>query len=162
MGAGKTTIGQLLARRIAFEFVDSDQEIEKRAGASVATIFEIEGEAAFRSREALMIDELTMMPQVVLATGGGAITNPLSRQFLRERGVVIYLHTAPDMAYERVRRSRDRPMLRVEDPLVRLRWLYRQRHSLYIECANHVVESYGDRPGVVVANILAVLMFDRT
>jgi shikimate kinase len=157
MGAGKTTIGQLLARRIAFEFVDSDQEIEKRAGASVATIFEIEGETSFRTREAVIVGELTTRPQIVLATGGGAIINPTSRRLLRERGIVIYLHTTPEMAFQRIRRSRERPMLKVEDPLVKLKWLYRERHSLYLECAEHVVESHGDRPSSVVSDVVSIL-----
>jgi shikimate kinase len=158
MGAGKTTVGQLLAKRFGFEFVDSDQEIEARAGASVATIFEIEGEASFRAREALIVDELTTRSHVVLATGGGAIIDPMSRRLLRERGTVIYLHTTPEMAYQRVRRSRERPMLRVEDPLLKLRLLYEQRHDLYDQCANHVVKSHGDRPALVVADIVALLL----
>ena len=154
MGSGKTTIGQLLAKRLSRPFFDSDHELEARTGVSVATIFEIEGEPAFRSREAQIIDELTQHAPSVLGTGGGAILNTGTRGVLRARGTVIYLHSTPEIAYERVRRNRDRPLLMVTDPLARLRQLYGVRHPLYSETAHFVVESYRDRPSAVVAEIL--------
>jgi shikimate kinase len=138
-------------------FVDSDHELEQRTGVSVSTIFEIEGEAAFRVREAALIDELTQKPGIVLGTGGGAILNPDSRRVLHERGAVIYLHSTAETSYERIRRNRDRPLLLVTDPLTRLRQFYEARHHLYQETAHYTIESYRDRPSAVVAEIVQKL-----
>jgi len=153
MGSGKTTIGQLLAKRLDRPFVDSDHELEGRTGVSVATIFEIEGEPAFRLREAQIIDELTKIQPIILGTGGGAILNAGTREILRGRGTVIYLHSTPETSYERVKRNRERPLLLVNDPLARLRQLYEVRHPLYLETAHFVVESYRDRPSAVVSEL---------
>ena len=157
MGSGKTTIGQLLAKRLALPFCDSDHELEARTGVSVATIFEIEGESDFRLREAQVIEELTHRQTIILGTGGGAILNAETRVILRNRGVVIYLHSTPETSFERVRRNRDRPLLMVTDPLARLRHLYDVRHPLYVETAHFVVESYRDRPSAVVAEIVHLM-----
>ena len=157
MGSGKTTIGQLLGKRIGLPFFDSDHELEARTGVSVATIFEIEGEPSFRLREAQMIDELTQQSPIILATGGGAILDEGTRSTLRSRGTAIYLHSTPETSYERVRRNRDRPLLMVTDPLARLRQLYELRHPLYAETAHIVVESYRDRPTAVVNEIAIAL-----
>jgi shikimate kinase len=157
MGSGKTTIGQLLAKRLNRPFFDSDHELERRTGVSVATIFEIEGEPAFRIRESQIIDELTQHMPIILGTGGGAILNAGTREVLHARGTVIYLHSTPETAYERVRRNRDRPLLMVSDPLARLRQLYEIRHPLYRETAHFVVESYRDRPSAVVAEVLQLV-----
>ena len=158
MGSGKTTIGQLLAKRLQLPFIDSDHELEQRTGVNVATIFEIEGEPAFRQREVAIIDELSSLQPIVLATGGGAILNPQTRNVLRERGTVIYLHSAAETSYERIRRNRDRPLLLVDDPLARLRQLYDLRHPLYAETAHFVVESYRDRPSAIIAEIIERLL----
>ena len=154
MGSGKTTIGQLLAKRLHRPFFDSDHELEARTGVSVGTIFEIEGEPTFRAREAQVIDEITQNQSIILGTGGGAILNAGTRQVLRARGTVVYLHSTPETSYERVKRNRDRPLLMVADPLARLRQLYENRHPLYLGTAHFVVESYRDRPGAVVAEIV--------
>lgn len=161
MGSGKTTIGQLLAKRIGMLFVDSDHELEQRTGVSVSTIFEIEGEAAFRLREASIVEELTRRTGIVLATGGGVILSAESRQLLHERGTVIYLHSTAETSYERVRRNRDRPLLLVTDPLARLQQLYAARHSLYITTAHFTIESYRDRPTAVVSEIVQCLGKDE-
>lgn len=158
MGSGKTTIGQLLAKRLQFPFIDSDHELELRTGVSVATIFEIEGEPAFRQREAAIIEEISRRQPVVLGTGGGAILDPSTRAILRERGTVIYLHSTAETSYERVRRNRDRPLLMVSDPLYRLRQLYALRHPMYSITAHHTVESYRDRPTAVVNEITALIL----
>ena len=157
MGSGKTTIGQLLAKRLQLPFIDSDHELELRTGVSVATIFEIEGEAAFRQREAAIIDEISGRESIVLGTGGGAILNAQTRAVLRERGTVIYLHSTAETSYERVRRNRDRPLLMVSDPLQRLRQLYAVRDPLYAATAHHIIESYRDRPTAVVNEIASLL-----
>jgi shikimate kinase len=158
MGAGKTTIGQMLAKRLNMKFVDSDHVLEERTGASIATIFEVEGEASFRQREAAIVDELSCWPGIVLATGGGAVNDLLSRDRLRGRGTVIYLHTSAELAFERIKRNRERPLLNVHDPLLKLAQLYQLRHANYLAAAHHVVESHKDRPALVVAEIATLIM----
>ena len=147
MGAGKTTLGRQLARRLAKRFVDADHELEARLGVSIPTIFEIEGEAGFRDREEMIIGELTALTDVVLATGGGAVTRPGSRDCLRGNGTVVYLHARPETLWLRVRHARHRPMLHAADPRGRLAELYAQRDPLYREVAHHVIES--DREAVM-------------
>jgi shikimate kinase len=141
MGAGKTTAGRLLARRLKRPFYDSDHEIERRCGVKVPVIFEIEGEAGFRQREAAVIAELAALEDVVLATGGGAVLAPASRRLLGARGTVVYLHARPEALYGRVRQDRNRPLLATADPLGRLRELYAQRDPLYREIADLVVDT---------------------
>ena len=141
MGAGKTTVGRLLAKHYGCTFYDSDHEIEARTGVRIPVIFEIEGEAGFRKREEAMIAELTALSGVVLATGGGAVLSAANREHLRRNGVVVYLRGSPEHLYERTRNDRNRPLLQTEDPLARLRELYRQRDPLYREVADVVVDT---------------------
>ena len=141
MGAGKTTAGRLIARRLKRPFHDSDQDVERRCGVRVPLIFEIEGEAGFRAREAAVIAELTALEEVVLATGGGAVLAEASRRHLAERGTVIYLHGQPAALFERVRQDRNRPLLATADPLARLAQLYAERDPLYREIADLVVDT---------------------
>jgi len=144
MGAGKTTLGRQVARRLHLPFIDADIELERRLGVSIATIFEIEGEQAFRDREEALIAELTDQRNTVLATGGGAVTREGSRKCLNERGTVVYLHASPTTLFERIRHSRNRPMLKVDDPVARLAALYAERDPLYRMIADHVLESDRD------------------
>jgi shikimate kinase len=141
MGAGKTTAGRLLARRLKRGFYDSDHEVARRCGVSIPVIFEIEGEPGFRARESAVIAELTDLDGVVLATGGGAVLAEENRRRLAARGTVIYLHAPPDALYERVRQDRNRPLLANVDPRARLAELYAQRDPLYREIADIVVET---------------------
>jgi shikimate kinase len=141
MGAGKTTVGRLLAKHYGCAFYDSDHEIEARTGVRIPLIFEIEGEAGFRKREEAAITELTALPDIVLATGGGAVLSPLNRENLRKNGVVIYLRGTPDHLYERTRHDRNRPLLQTGNPLAKLRELYTQRDPLYREVADIVVDT---------------------
>ena len=140
MGAGKTTVGRLLAKRLKAKFVDSDHEISCRTGVAIPTIFEIEGEIGFRRRETETIERLSREENIVLATGGGAVLDPENRKHLHERGTVIYLSATPEMLYERTRRDNGRPLLQVEDRLSRLKDLYKQRDPLYRQTAHIVVE----------------------
>jgi len=141
MGAGKTTVGRQLARRLNLPFFDSDQEIEARTGVSIPTIFEIEGEGGFRRREASVIAELVVESCIVLATGGGVVLAPENRQNLRSHGWVVYLNVPPGQLWERTRHDRGRPLLQVSDPLMRLHQLYEERDPLYREIADLVVDA---------------------
>lgn len=150
MGAGKTTVGKHLAKSLEMDFYDTDQEIEKRTGVRIPTIFEMEGEAGFRKREVLMIDELTQMPNIVLATGGGAVLNAENRQHLATRGTVIYLRASVQDLYLRTRFDRNRPLLQNTNAQAKLEQLFSERDPLYREVAHHIVDT-GNQP---VANIV--------
>ena len=141
MGAGKTTVGRMLARRLKLAFVDSDHEIEVRCGVKIPVVFEIEGEAGFRAREAQAIAELTQLDGIVLATGGGVVLAQENRELLAARGTVVYLRATPEHLYERVRQDRNRPLLATADPLARLRELYAQRDPLYRSIADVVIDT---------------------
>jgi len=153
MGAGKSTIGRQLSKRLKRPFHDSDHEIEQRTGVDIPLIFELEGEAGFRKREAAVIDELTLLPDIILATGGGAILDPANRQHLGERGTVIYLHTSVDQQLRRTGRDRNRPLLQTDDPRGRLEELMAVREPLYRETADLVVDTDGKRVQDVVRQI---------
>jgi 3-dehydroquinate synthase len=146
MGAGKTTIGRMLARKLGKRFVDSDHEIEARTGASIPWIFEIEGEASFRRREADMIRELTGQHGIVLATGGGAVLDPANRALLAERGTVVYLRAGIGSILQRTSHDRNRPLLQTPDPRRKLEELTSQREPLYREVADLVIDT--GRPNV--------------
>ncbi|WP_369796289.1 shikimate kinase [Snodgrassella sp. CFCC 13594] len=140
MGAGKTTLGKQLALQLSRAFYDSDQEICVRTGVSIPTIFELEGEAGFRAREAAVIDEITQKTNIVLATGGGAILQPTNREKLRSRGQVVYLHAQPELLLMRTRYDKNRPLLQVADPLAKLQDLYAQRDPIYRSAAHHIID----------------------
>jgi len=146
MGAGKTTVGRALAKKLNKRFVDSDQEIEARTGASIPLIFEIEGEENFRQREAEAIRDLTAQQGIVLATGGGAVLRKENRDFLKSRGTVIYLRASVSHILQRTGRDKNRPLLQTADPRKRLEELTREREPLYCEVADLIVET--GRPNV--------------
>jgi shikimate kinase len=141
MGAGKTTVGRLLARRLKLRFYDSDYEIERRCGVKIPVIFEVEGEAGFRAREQQALADLTALQGIVLATGGGAVVSEENRRRLAGGGTVVYLSARPEDLFERVRQDRNRPLLAGSDPLTRLRELHAQRDPLYRSIADLVVET---------------------
>jgi shikimate kinase len=153
MGAGKSTIGRQLAESLGLEFQDSDQEIQRRTGVDIPTIFEYEGEAGFRQRERQVIDELTQQDGIVLATGGGAVLRADNRQDLTARGVVIYLYCSPEQQYARTARDRNRPLLDTPDPLARLRELMEERDPLYRQVADMVVSTEKRGTSTVVKEI---------
>lgn len=140
MGAGKTTIGRTLARKLGLEFIDTDHEIEARTGVSIPVIFEIEGEEGFRRREMQTIADLATRSGIVLATGGGAVLKAENREVLHRQGWVVYLNVPPHLLFERTKHDRNRPLLQVEDPLTRLRELHRLRDPLYREVAHFIVD----------------------
>ncbi len=139
-GAGKSTLGRQLARRLGKPFVDADRELESTLGVSIPTIFEIEGEASFRDREEATLASIVERTGIVLATGGGVVIRAVNRERLKENGTVVYLHAQPALVYQRVHTSRNRPLLNTTDKLARLEQLYRERDVLYREIADVVLE----------------------
>lgn len=141
MGAGKSTVGRQLGKTLKKQFVDCDKEIENRTGASIALIFDVEGEAGFRHREQQMIDELTAREQIVLATGGGAILDEQNRARLMSRGFVVYLNAPLDLLIERTARDKVRPLLQTDNPQQRIADLLQQRDPYYRQVADTIVET---------------------
>jgi shikimate kinase len=154
MGAGKTTIGRLLAAYLGKTFFDSDREIQKRTGVSIPVIFEIEGEAGFRRRETDALLELVKNNEnIVLATGGGAVLSPANREVLKGSGTVVYLRATVDDLWRRTRQDKNRPLLQTEEPRGKLAELYKQRDPLYRDAADLIVES-GRRSARHLAHLL--------
>jgi shikimate kinase len=141
MGAGKSTIGRHLADELHLEFFDSDQEIERRTGADIAWIFDLEGEDGFRKREETIVHDLTDKQGIVLATGGGSIVSKAVRNRLSARGIVVYLQTTIDKQVARTQRDKRRPLLQNDDPESVLRALAEERNPLYEEVADYVIET---------------------
>lgn len=141
MGAGKTSIGRLLAKRLGKAFFDSDQEIERVTGVKIPVIFEIEGETGFRAREERMLAALVQGGNLVLATGGGAVLSARNRKLLGENGIVVYLRAAVTDLWNRTRHDRNRPLLRAGEPLAILERLYAERDPLYREVADIIVDT---------------------
>ena len=154
MGAGKSTIGRLLAAELSREFFDSDHEIQARCGADIPWIFDVEGEAGFRDRETQMIRELTRRDDVVIATGGGAVLREENRRVLRESGTVIYLLTTVEQQLRRTAKDRNRPLLQRVDREEVLRDMFAQRDPLYRATADVVVRTDRRGPRAVVNEIV--------
>ena len=162
MGAGKSTVGRILARRLSKRFVDTDHEIEKRNGVTIPVIFEIEGEEGFRRREQELLADLAQEQGLVLSTGGGIVLKSENREVLRNHGFVVYLNARPELLADRTKHDRSRPLLNVEDPLTRLRELHAVRDPLYREVAHAVVETGRGAPQQVVQAIIAdISLIDR-
>ena len=159
MGAGKSTIGRALAAHLNKRFLDCDQEIEKRTGASIPLIFEIEGEVGFRHRETQVLNELTEEAGLVLATGGGAILAEENRELLKGRGVVVYLQAPIEVLVKRTAHDRNRPLLANVDRREKLVELMKVREPLYRELADITVSS-GGRPAAAVARDIVKLLKD--
>lgn len=160
MGAGKSTIGRQLAQELHLEFYDSDQEIEKRTGADIAWVFDLEGEEGFRLREEKVINDLTELQGIVLATGGGSIKSKENRNRLSARGIVVYLETSIDKQVARTQRDKRRPLLaQADDPRSVLEDLADHRNPLYEEIADIVVKT-DEQSAKVVANQI-IKMIER-
>jgi len=154
MGAGKTTIGRQLAKALKVPFYDSDKAIEESTGVDIPTIFEFEGEEGFRDREQKMIQQLTEMHGIVLATGGGAILREQNRKALKEHGFIVYLQCSVDRILERTRRDTQRPLLQTDNPRERLENLFAQREPLYLACADYKIDTGAMQSKAAVNRIL--------
>ncbi len=150
MGAGKTTIGKLLAKHLGKDFYDTDHEIEKRTGVKIPVIFELEGEAGFRKRETAVIQDLAKLSNIVMATGGGAVIAEENRQLLQANGTVIYLRANVNELWHRTRNDKHRPLLQNVDIRAKLEQLYAERNPLYTQIASFIIDT-GNQP---VANLL--------
>ncbi|NHB56756.1 shikimate kinase AroK [Acinetobacter sp. 194] len=158
MGAGKTTVGRHLADLLNREFLDSDHEIERKTGATIPWIFEKEGEQGFRTRESLVINELTNKKKLVLATGGGAVTQTVNREYLKHRGIVIYLYTPVEIQLQRTYRDKNRPLLQVENPEQKLKDLLAIRDPLYRDVAHYIIETNQGAARDLAQKILQVIV----
>jgi shikimate kinase len=157
-GSGKSTVGRQLARRLQLPFIDTDPVIERYLGCSIRAYFEREGEERFRDEEEAVLDELTQTHDGVLSTGGGVVLRAGNRERLRTRTHVVYLHSAPDEVFRRLRHDQNRPLLQVKDPLSRLRDLYAVRDPLYRETAHFVIET--GRPSVATLVNMIVMQLE--
>ncbi len=157
MGAGKSTIGRLLAKELGLPFKDSDKEIEERTGASIPLVFDVEGETGFRDREQAVIEELSKQPGLVLAIGGGAILRPENRQAMRKNAEIIYLHASVEHQLARTARDRNRPLLQTDNPAQVLANLLAIRDPLYREVATLIIETDTRPPRMVVQEIMQFL-----
>lgn len=153
MGAGKTTVGRLLSKRLGKTFYDTDHEIESRTGVNIPVIFELEGESGFRKRETAAIADLVHQRDIVLATGGGAVLAKENREHLSQNGLVVYLRANVDELWHRTRNDKSRPLLQTDDPQARLQQLYTERDPLYREIADIIIDT-GDQPVTVIVHEL--------
>ena len=153
MGSGKTSVGRQLARKLKLSFYDSDREIESRCGVDIPTIFEYEGEQGFRDRESTILEELTAMPNIVLATGGGSVLREENRRLLAERGYVVLLSVELKEQLRRVSLNNNRPLLRDVNPEQRLREIMQEREPLYRELADVTINTNGGRMQNVITRL---------
>ncbi|MEW6313123.1 MAG: shikimate kinase AroK [Pseudomonadota bacterium] len=153
MGAGKTTVGKMLAQHLHKTFLDVDHEIEERTGVKIPVIFEIEGEPGFRDRENRMLQELVERDNLVLATGGGAVLREANRGLLKQHGTVIYLKASVHDLWMRTRHDKNRPLLQCDDPYAKLSELYNERDPLYQEVADIVVNTSSQSVKTLVQHI---------
>lgn len=157
MGAGKTTIGKLLADDLNLEFIDVDREIEVRAGVDIPWIFDREGEPGFRIRESATLSDLSVLDRVLISTGGGAILAAVNRRVMSATGTVVYLHTSVEEQVRRTSRDRKRPLLQKDDPARVLAELMAIREPLYREVADIIINTDGRSPKVVAQDIASQL-----
>lgn len=153
MGAGKSTIGRQLARRLDLTFYDSDKVIEEHTGVSIPTIFAIEGEEGFREREEQVIAELCATPGILLATGGGSVLRASNRASIKAGGCVIYLRASADQLFQRIKHDKNRPLMQTANPLQTLRDLLKVREPLYMEVADLVVPTGKQKVNVILRDI---------
>ena len=157
MGAGKSTIGRQLARRLNLTFYDSDKVVEERTGVSIPTIFAVEGEAGFREREEQVIAELTALPNTLIATGGGSVLRESNREHIKAGGTVIYLRASAEQLFQRIRHDKTRPLMQTANPMQTLRDLIKAREPLYMEVADLIMPTGKQKVNVILRDIHAKL-----
>ncbi len=157
MGAGKTTIGRLLAKQMGREFYDSDHEVERKTGVKIPLIFELEGEPGFRKRETLAIEELSRLDNVVVATGGGAVLLEENRLLLKSTGKIIYLRAKVNDLYQRTRSDKNRPLLQGANPKQKLEQLYTVRDPIYTALADYIVDTGAQSANEITSRIELLL-----
>ena len=160
MGAGKTTIGRQLAKKLNKKFYDSDHEIEQRTGADIPWIFEIEGEEGFRKREAQVLEELVKHDNIVLSTGGGAILNKGNRDALTNNGFIIYLQSSPEKLYKRTAGDK-RPLLQGKDRLAQIKKILQEREPYYESLANKIINTDKLTVKQIVCEIVKIIETDE-
>lgn len=160
MGAGKTTIGRLLAKQLGRPFYDSDVEIERKTGVKIPLIFELEGESGFRKRENSAIEELSQLDNIVLATGGGAVLLPENRTLLKNSGKIIYLRGKVNDLYQRTRHDKSRPLLNGPNPKRKLEQLYNVRNPIYADLADYIVDT-GAQSAAEITGIIEQLILNQ-
>jgi shikimate kinase len=160
MGAGKTTIGKLLAKHLGKTFYDTDHEIEKRTGVKIPVIFELEGEAGFRKRETSVIQDLTKLNNIVMATGGGAVIAEENRALLQNNGTVIYLRANVNDLWHRTRNDKHRPLLQNVNIRAKLEQLYSERNPLYTQTATLIFDT-GNQPVATILNQIEKLLTEN-
>ncbi len=141
MGSGKSTIGNIMAKRLNREFQDSDHYIEDRTGVDIARIFDIEGEAGFRERESNALRDLLSLNNRVIATGGGSVLREENQQLLKQKGYIVFLDTSVNQQMMRLRRDKKRPLLQTENPRQRLEALFAERRPIYLDLADLAVKT---------------------
>ena len=154
MGTGKTTIGRQLAKNLSVSFYDSDHEIEKRTGVKIALIFEIEGVEGFRRRETQILNELSQMNNIVLSTGGGAVTRAENRKTLKNNGHIIYLKSSPEILFKRTADDKNRPLIQTDNRLNQIRKILTEREPIYIEMADEIIDSEKKSAKQIIQKIL--------
>lgn len=158
MGAGKSTIGRLLASELNFNFRDSDRVIEERTGADIPWIFDMEGEEGFRERETAVLQELAAERDTVVATGGGIVLREQNRELMKSAGFVCYLTASIDQLVERTARDKKRPLLQVENPRQKIIDLLALRDPLYQNAADFIVNTDRRSPKAVAQEIAALVL----
>lgn len=162
MGAGKTTIGKLLAKHLGKDFYDTDVEIEKRTGVKIPVIFDLEGEAGFRRRETEVIAALSELDNIVMATGGGAVIAPKNQQLLTNNGMVIYLRANVNDLWHRTRNDKHRPLLQNVDIHAKLEQLFAERNPIYTQIATHIVDTGNQPVSAIIAKIELIIKNSNT
>ena len=161
MGAGKSTVGKQLARRMKLDFYDSDRVIVERTGVPVATIFEIEGEQGFRDRETQVLAELSEYSGCVIATGGGSLTRPENIEIIKRNGKLVYLRASAEKLYSRIKHDKARPLMQTDNPLQTLRDLLAERESTYLGSSDIVIRTANQKVGVILHRIEQALKKER-
>jgi len=160
MGAGKSTIGKLLAAKLLTGFIDTDSVIEQRTGADIPWIFDVEGEEGFRAREVALLRELVEQPPSIISTGGGIVVKEENRELLKQTKYVVYLTADIGHLVERTHKDKKRPLLQVDDPKQKVIDLFNERDPYYREAADLVVKTDSRSPKLVVQRIIDELHLD--